>query len=343
MPDSEKKTGAAAGFEERLNEDGLVKSEGYAETMNGFVLPRLAEMRTTVEVAGAGGKKIVCDRYDAENPKGTVFVLHGFTECAEKFSELIFSLIRNGWSVAACDQRGHGRSWRDERIRDVSLTHVSRFDEYTEDLKAVWDRVLAEMPKPRYLFAHSMGGAVALRFLEEYPGLFEKAALCAPMVAPHRAGLPLFVGKAMCIGAKCIGRGTGRIPMSRPWDGPEDFETSCAAGKERFDWYDGVRIRTEIYRNNGPTFSWALEAFNVTNKILAPGKPESISVPVRIYTAENDSQVLPEYQEQLVRRLPRGKRKVVPGSKHEIYRSADAVLFPWWKEILAFFESGEDA
>jgi alpha-beta hydrolase superfamily lysophospholipase len=31
-------------------------------------------------------------------------------------------------------------------------------------------------------------------------------------------------------------------------------------------------------------------------------------------------------------------RKVIPGSKHEIYRSPDAVLFPWWKEILDFLD-----
>lgn len=343
MTDSAEKTAGAVDFSDRLNGDGLVKSEGYMETMNRFVLPFLRERRQVVEVSGAGGRKIVCDRYDAEKPKGTVFVLHGFTECAAKFSELIFSLLRNGWSAAACDQRGHGRSWRDERIRDVSLTHVSRFDEYTEDLKAVCDRVLAEMPKPWYLFCHSMGGAVSFRFLEEYPGIFEKAVFCAPMVAPHRAGLPLFVGKALCAGAKLIGRGTSRIPMSKPWSGPEDFETSCATGKERFDWYDDYRVRTENCRNNGPTYCWTMEAFNVTDKILAPGKPESISIPVLIYTAENDNQVLPEYQEQIVRRLPRGKRKTVPGSKHEIYRSTDAVLFPWWKEILAFYEGGENA
>ena len=61
-----------------------------------------------------------------------------------------------------------------------------------------------------------------------------------------------------------------------------------------------------------------------------------MKIPVRIYTAEDDNQVIPEEQEKLAERLPLGVRKVVPGSKHEIYRSPDAVLFPWWQEILDF-------
>ena len=322
---------------DRISGNGLVFENGYGETMNGVVLPWLKERRKTVSVSGAGGKKIVCDRYDAEQPKGTVTVVHGFTECAEKFSELTFSLLRNGYSVVAYDQRGHGRSWRDERITDLSLTHVSRFSEYVEDLKAVCDQVLREMPRPWYVFAHSMGGAVTVLFLEEHPGVFEKAALCAPMIAPHRGGLPFFAAKGMCIGGKLFGQGLKRIPMSRPWDGPEDFESACSSGPERFKWYDDLRVRTEIYHNNGPTYSWTLEAFNVTKKILAPGRPESIRIPVRLYTAENDNQVLPEPQEKLIARLPDGKRKIVAGAKHEIYRSPDAVLFPWWDEILAFY------
>ena len=317
----------------------LVCSGHYKETMEEQVLPSLRKARRELTVSGAGGKPLAVFRYDAENPKGTVVLLHGFTECAEKFSELIFSLLKNGYSVLAYDQRGHGASWRDERIPDISLTHVNRFQEYVDDLQAVCDQVLREMPRPWLLFAHSMGGAVSCAFLEDHPGIFEKAALCSPMIAPHTAGMPLWAGKLMCRGAKLLGQGRKRVPISRPWSGPEDFETSCATGRERFDWYDDLRVRTERYHNNGPTFSWTLEAFSVTDRLLAPGAPERITIPVRIYAAEDDNQVLPEPQEKMAARLPDGVRIIIPGSKHEIYRSPDSVLFPWWQEILDFYQA----
>ena len=38
-----------------------------------------------------------------------------------------------------------------------------------------------------------------------------------------------------------------------------------------------------------------------------------------------------------VNRLKLGQREIVRGSRHEIYRSGDEVLFPWWHEIMEFY------
>ena len=325
----------AAGF----NGDGLIFSEDYGKTMREQAEPMLAGRCVRSTVKGEGGKPLAVYRFDAENPKGTVTVLHGFTECARKFSELILSLLTRGYSVLAYDQRGHGESWRDGRITDISLTHVDRFEEYVEDLRCVCEQALREMPRPWYVLAHSMGGAVTLAFLEDHPGVFEKAVLCSPMIAPNRGGLPLGLAKAVCIAAKMLGRGRKRMMTSKPWDGPERFEESCATGRERFDWFDDLRVRTEKFHNNGPTFAWTLEALRVTDRLLADGAPERVTIPVMIWTAEDDNQVLPEAQEQAAARLPKGKREAVAGARHEIYRSNDEVLFPWWKEVLNFFAS----
>ena len=308
--------------DDRFNPDGLVLSERYADTMNDVVLPWLAARRSDVTVAGAGGRPLFCSRWDAERPRGTVVIVHGFTENADKYAELIHSLLRNGYSVVAYDQRGHGRSWRDPAISDISLTHVERFGDYVADLKAVCDRVLADMPRPWRLFAHSMGGAVSGLFMEQHPGVFEKAALCAPMIAPNLGGLPPAVAGWMCDTARRLGGEKKRVFVTKPYAGAERFETSCATGRERFDWYEGIRVRTPEFQNNGPTYGWTRER---------------IGVPVWVFTAENDSSVMPDAQKAFVARLKHGKKTLVPGSKHEIYRSPDAVLFPWWRGILDYF------
>lgn len=323
---------------EYFNEDGLVFSENYAETMNEKVLPWIREHGREISVSGAGGRPLHGVRVDTENARGTVLILHGFTENAEKFSELIHSLAKNGYSVLAYDQRGHGYSWRDGEVTDLSLTHVDSFEEYVQDLKAVCDQQLKEMPKPWSIFGHSMGGAVTCAFLEDYPEIFGKAVLCAPMIAPQRSGMPLWMGKALCRIEKRLGNGKKRIFISKPWSGPEKFEESCASGRERFDWYSALSEKTERYHNNGPSYAWTLEAFCVTERLLAPGKPEGVKIPVMLYTAESDNQVIPEAQEKITARMPSCTRKLVPGSKHEIYRSPDSVFFPWWHEILEFLK-----
>ncbi|MBO4883905.1 MAG: alpha/beta hydrolase [Clostridia bacterium] len=323
--------------DKRFNVDGLVLSARYEDTMNDCVLPYLAEKCEKTMVEGDGNKPIACYSYAAERPRGTVLVLHGFTENAYKFSELIYSLLRNGFSVLSCDQRGHGNSWRKEGLPDASLTHVDDFEEYVKDLEIICDRLLKNMPKPYAIFAHSMGGAVASLFLERHPDVFRKAVLCAPMIAPN-TGAPLFAVKLLCGAPILLGKGASRPSFTKPYSGPENFATSCASGRERFEWYDKVKASHPEYQNNSPSFRWTWEAMGVTKKLLAPGAPEKIACPVRLYAAEKDGSVLPGPQQAFIARVKDGIRRQVPGSKHEIYRSPDAVLFPWWHEILDFYK-----
>ena len=321
----------------RFNPDGLVLSGDYRGTMDGVVLPFLAARREEKMLAGDGDRPIYCARYDAARPVGTALIVHGFTENADKFAELIYSLLQNGWSVCAYDHRGHGRSWRDPALDDISLTHVDRFEEYVRDMEIIYENVVSAMPGPRVLFAHSMGGAVSALFAERHPGAFAKVALCAPMIAPNLAGLPVPAAELMCAGAKALGKEKKRIFASKPYAGPEDFATSCATGRERFDWYDAVKAANPAFHNNGPTYGWTREAIRASKLVLAPGEVEKIDAPVRVYTAEDDNQVMPDAQQAFAERLRDGRRALVKGAKHEIYRSGDDVLFPWWHEILDFF------
>lgn len=324
----------------RLNEDFLAKSECYAAVMEETILPYLKEKEKVVPVKGADERELYCVTYDADAPRGAVLVLHGFTESTYKFSEVIYSLLRNGFSVVAYDQRGHGRSWRDEKVKaDPSLTHVGRFEEYVEDLEKVYDQVLSKMPKPYMSLSHSMGGAVTALYLEKHPETFSRAAMCAPMIAPRRGGMPLFAILGICGTEKALGKATKRIFLSKPYDGPEDFATSCATDKNRFAWYDAVKAARKEFSNNGPTYGWTLESMKVTGKILKKGAVERIACPVRLYSAENDSSVLNEPQEKFIARVKKGERVLVKGAKHEIYRSTDAVLFPWWKDVLTFLKA----
>ena len=321
---------------ERLNPDGLARSEGYAGTMDEVVLPYIAARRTDEIIAGDGGRPLFTSRFDADAPRGTAVIVHGFTENADKFAELIHSLLKNGMSVLAYDQRGHGRSWRADGLDDISLTHVDHFGEYVRDMEIVCRTRLAGMPKPWVLFSHSMGGAVSALFLEAHADVFARAALCSPMIAPDRGGLPLWAGRLLCRAQKAMGKGKKRVFFSKPYAGPEAFETAVASGRARFDWYEALRAATPQFRNNGPSYGWTLEALNVTDAILAPGAVERIAIPVRMYTAGDDHTVMPDAQRAFADRLRSGARTVVDGAKHEIYRSGDDVLFPWWRDVLAF-------
>ena len=293
-----------------FNPDGLALAEGYADTMNGEVLPYNAARRREMTVEGDGGRPLYAARYDADAPRGTVLIVHGFTENADKYAEVIHSLLVNGLSVIVYDQRGHGRSWRPEGLEENSVTHVDSFDEYVRDMEIICRKLLRDMPGPRRVFCHSMGGAVTSLYLEGHPGEFDRAALCAPMIAPNLNGVPKPAALLMCKTESALGRAKKRIVGSKPYDG-ERFEDAAANGRERFEWYESLRRATPAFQNNGPTFGWTLEAIRVTDAILAPGAVERIDAKVRLYTAALDGSVMPEPQGQFIDRVKDGTRLTV--------------------------------
>ena len=318
-----------------FNEDFLVKAEDYSHTMNDVVLPWLKARETVETVPGKDEKPLYTVSYRAEDPVATVVIVHGFTENAFKYSELIFSLLHNHFSVVAYDQRGHGRSWRAEGISDPSVTHMDHFEDYVSDLKAVCDHFLPSMPKPAFIFAHSMGGAVTSLFLEKYPEVFSAAVLCAPMIAPQ-TGVPHAVASTLSGVASTFGRGKNHPFFMKPWSGPEDFATSCATDPRRFAWYDAVKASVPVFRNSVPSYRWSGEAVRVTRQILAPGAPEKICCPILLFSADIDFSVCREPQEAFIRRLPEGRFIPVPEARHEIFRSVNDVFFPWWHSVLEY-------
>lgn len=318
-------------------EDFLVRSgSSYSRIMNDTVLPWLESKGIPRVVSGYENRPLYCVSYQAEKPVGTVLIVHGFTENALKYSEIIWSLLHLGYSVLIYDQRGHGRSWRAEGITDISVTHVDHFSDYVEDLQAVYDAYRKSMPSPFFLFAHSMGGAVASLFLEHGNHQIAGAVFSSPMIAPYIRSVPVPLAAAVA-GAACIlGRGKHRPFFMKPYSGPENFSTSCATDPDRFAWYDAIKESHPEFRNSVPSYRWTYEAIHVTKAILADGNPEKISCPLMLFSAETDYSVERDPQQVFISRIRNGRFISVPGSRHEIFRSQDDVLFPWWHLVVAF-------
>lgn len=319
----------------------MIRSENYTQQMNQVVLPYLQERRQNEGLKSKDGTLLYTSFFTADVPKGTVLLLHGFTENIEKFSEVIYSFLQLGYSVAALDMRGHGRSKRDPYLKAHYLTHVERFDDYLDDVEVVYDRWMKEAQRPFILFSHSMGGAVAALTLEKGKLLFDKAVLNSPMIAPSTGGVPAAAGQAICLAAGAIGRKRKRIFLAGPYTGEEKFEDSCASGLERFNWYNEIRKSRPEFQNSAPTYQWTYESMGVTRRILKKGEPEKVQIPVLIFQASDDNTVEAAPQEAFAAALPKGKLIRVENARHEIYRSGDEAVDAWWKDLISFVENDE--
>ena len=150
-------------------------------------------------VPGVPGRGYV---WRAQTPRGNVLLTHGFGEYAgryvDRYHALIPTLVAQGFTVYAADQRGHGASGGARAVVDVR--------ELVQDHFAAREALRAD-PHPLFLLGHSMGGLVtaasaardprgisgvilsspALLVGENEPALVKRLA---PVIARLAPGLP---------------------------------------------------------------------------------------------------------------------------------------------------------
>lgn len=106
--------------------------------------------------------------------RGTVLIVHGLGEHIGRYEAVAQRLNDWGWHVAGYDQRGHGAS-------GGPRGDIPRHDSLLLDLAATIDCLRADDRKgrgPLVLLGHSMGGAVAARFVA---GALENAPWSRPV------------------------------------------------------------------------------------------------------------------------------------------------------------------
>lgn len=101
-------------------------------------------------------------RWPVAAPRGRIQIAHGLGEHAGRYAHVAAALNAAGWDVVAHDHRGHGASGGARGV-------LSRNDDLLVDLAQVADhwRRAAPAPGPQVLLGHSMGGAIASRFVAE--------------------------------------------------------------------------------------------------------------------------------------------------------------------------------
>ena len=177
----------------------------YAAWMAETVEPYLKEHGEKGYLKMEDGMSIAYRRYFLPDAGKCVVISHGFCEFAEKYNEVAYRFLQAGYSVYVPEHRGHGYSGRE--VDDPELVHVQSYDSYAADLARFVETVVSPGEEHRIVFAHSMGGAIAILALERYPQLFEAAVLSAPMCAMQTGKYPRFLAKLLAEFCCLTGKG----------------------------------------------------------------------------------------------------------------------------------------
>ena len=134
--------------------------------------------RSVGYIEGVGNVRLYYRSWEAQHARAAVVITHGLGEHGGRYSGFAEALAAYGISTFVHDQRGHGLS-------EGRRGHTPRFELFLQDLDRFRREVhgLIEYGTPLFLFGHSMGGLIALRYLEEYDSSFRGGIISSPWLA----------------------------------------------------------------------------------------------------------------------------------------------------------------
>ncbi len=285
---------------------------------------------------GFDGKSLYYEYFQAENSRGAVIIVHGLSEFTEKYHELSWYLLNQGYDVFLYDQRCHGRSCR---LTDRSdLIHVDRFSDYWKDLdRFVCDVVRRNAEGALFLYAHSMGGAVAAQYLASRPEVFQKAVLSAPMIRPLTAGVPNFVAHWGLTVYQLFANPKKKCWTSGEYDPNYPFERSHDQSRARFLWNMGRRRQNPCYCTTPQSVHWVQQAVGLYPKLTRKGFLKKIRTPILMISAEHDGSVCEEAQRRFAQRCPACRQITLPGATHAMLCGTEEIIAAHVQAVLDHF------
>ena len=197
----------ASEIENKLDET-YISEDNYDEDMKNIVEPYINSRLKSGYVDGDEDVKLYYEKYKVEDAKGNIVISHGYSENLERYHEMIYYFMKNGYNVFGIEHRGHGRSGTLGQV-DKTQINVNNFNQYVTDFKIFMDEVVMKNNEDKkvLLFAHSMGGAIGTKFLEDYPDYFDGAILNAPMLEVNTGNIPEFLANIIVSFQVLIGNG----------------------------------------------------------------------------------------------------------------------------------------
>jgi lysophospholipase len=315
-----------------------IPEQEYASSHARKVLPFLSSGERFTFRSADRLTKLQGIRFLHPGAKGLIVVVNGSTESLLKYGELFYDLYHHGYSVISYDHRGQGLSPHLVRTNS-QIAQIDNFDLYAADLNALVQQVILPGNHEKlYLLAHSMGGGVALDYLERYSSPFQAVVLSAPMLrintAPYPELLAHLVVKLFCI----MGLGDHYSIGMHDHDPKEPFEgNKITSSKERWEAIQHVwQIHPEAVLG-GPSNDWVDQAMNRTPIIRK--HLSKIDSRILILQAGKDQLVMNPDQERASTQIPRARLMTFSDSKHEILTERDPIRDRALGKILEFFNN----
>jgi lysophospholipase len=301
-------------------------------------LPGL-RLRYRIYPAGKPGQK----RKNAPKARARVLILPGFTEFIEKHETTCAQFGAMGLESVILDWPGQGRSTRlaGSRIgRAPHLIHCDSFEQHLDGLSAVAKATgyLDEKRRlPLFLFGHSMGGHLALRYAAERAPACKGVILTSPMILPPSTppGLALMMAEILC------NFGFSRSPVM--FRNPVIRDSNFLAANKLTRDPAGYAVQPDWWERDarllayGASFGWVRAAYSsclatTANKTWMRDFP----LPVQAHLAGDERIVHAKSSRRLLPLISGAEIHDYPEARHELLLELAGVRTALWNRISSF-------
>ncbi len=241
--------------------------------------------------------------------RGTAFIFSGRSEYIEKYGRMIGRLVERDLTVVAFDWRGQGLSQRTH----PSQGHVEDFRDYQRDWSAVAAHADSEdLPRPWYMFGHSMGACIGLRTLLEGTD-FVGALFSAPMWHLQMRGATRQLTTSILA-----------------------FEGNMlTSDEEHFRWFGRQLTAHPELGLAGPSVQWTYAALEEMARLYVAPLPV---VPVLTFMGSDEIVVSTSVIRSQMDKMQNGRLVVLDRAKHEIWMERAEVQTQVWSEVDDFLD-----
>lgn len=321
-----------------IGQEIYLAENGFPDQMKHEVEPYLRKYREHIFLESFDGTKLSVYIYRLPKTERCIVISHGFCEFAEKYNEMIFYFLKNGYSVYVPEYRGHGDSAR--LAPNPEMVHVGSYEDYVGDLDAVLSAI-PDMEPCRFLFAHSMGGMVAVRYLEEHPEIFTAAVVSSPMLSMKTGKYPKPAARLAAEWGILRGKGSSYAPGQSGFSAVPNFRDSSCISECRYRYIFEKRLHNPAYQTYGGSYQWVRAGLIASRRALRRKNTEKINIPVLLFSAGRDHMVENGAQRKFAARTKHTTYIDIPEAKHEIFNAWYETRVRYYTQIFLFLEEAE--
>lgn len=315
----------------------FIQEEQFSEAMQGEVLA-CWQQREEGEFCGQGNATIKWMRIVNSRHQRAIVVVNGRVESYWKYQELFYELYQQGYDVYALDHRGQGIS--DRLTENSQLGHVDHFDDYFADLNTFVSTVVDTSAYQHcFMLAHSMGGTIATRYLQEYNHPFSALALSAPMYGIHvsRWLRPIVYPLAQIL--DLISPKPTYAPGQVGYYAKPFTNNPLCQSQTRYRWFRDLYEQKPEMKLGGPSSRWIWQGMKAARACRT--STDKLTIPTLLMQASADNIIDNSAHDQFCHAMTQSdqqcKKIVINGARHELLFEQDKYRNQSLNAVFAFF------